>query len=169
MRGGELAVEAGIINLEIERIYKVVIERMIDIRKNTFKLNETDYKEMLGLFFNNNHSGFLILNDGKVVREPRAPKVVGRIEVHTGLQYISAEALEKYMNAPGMQVSMAAAEKAWAKDSILVKHADEKFTCRKRLTTGWGAGMHQNAVKCYVFKTDLPEDFFDDARSEETD
>ena len=167
--GGELAVEAGIVSLDIERIFKVVIERMIDLRKNTFKLNETDYKEMLGLFFNNNHSGFLILNDGKVVREPRAPKVVGRIEVHTGLQYISAEALEKYMNAPGMQVSMAAAEKAWAKDGILVKHANDKYTDRKRLTTGWGAGMHQNAVKCYVFKTDLPEDFFDDARSEETD
>jgi hypothetical protein len=167
--GGELAVEANIVVLDIERIYKVVIQRMIDIRKNTFKLNETDYKELLGLFFNNHHSGFLILNEGKVVREPKAPKVVGRIEVHTGLQYISAEALEKYMNAPGMQVSMAAAEKAWLKDGILVKHPDDKVTCRKRLTTGWGVGTHQNAIKCYAFKTDLPEDFFDDSRPEETD
>jgi len=167
--GGEIAVEAGIINLDLKRIFTVVMERMVEIRKHTFKLNETDYKELLGHFFNNNHGGFLILNDSKVVKEPKAPKVVGRIEVHTGLQYISAEALEKFMSAPGMQVSMTAAEKAWFKDGVLVKGGDDKFTVRRRLTTGWGAGMHQNAVKCYVFKTDLPEDFFDDARSEETD
>lgn len=167
--GGELAVEAGIVSLDLERIYKAVIERMIDIRKNTFKLNDTDYKQLLGQFFNHNYNGFLTLDDGRVITEPRGPRIVGRIEIHTGLQYIASSAIEDFLSAPGMQVSMSAAEKAWLKAGLLVEQPDGKLTKKQRLTTGWKQGTHQNAVKVYVFKTELPEDFFDEPRPEETD
>lgn len=167
--GGELAVEAGIIQLDLYRIFDVVIKTMLDIRKNVFKINEIDYKALIGDFFNNNVNNFLALNDGKVVIEPRGQKVVGRIEVHSGVQYIAASALESYLSAPGMQVSVAAAEKAWRKAGILVVHEGDKLTKKQRLTTGWKQGTHQNAVKCYAFKTELPEDFFDESRSETTD
>jgi hypothetical protein len=161
--GGELAIEAGIINLDLERIFECVIKAMLDLKTNAFKLNETDYKQLLGLFFNNNYNGFLTLNDGKVVTEPRGPKIVGRIEIHTGLQYISTSAIEDYLSAPGMQVSVSAAEKAWLKAGLLVPQDNGKVTKKQRLTTGWKQGTHQNAVSCYVFKTELPEDFFDAA------
>ena len=167
--GGEIAVEAGIVTLDLQRIFKAVMEKMVEIRKHTFKLNDTDYKQLLGQFFNNNYNGFLTLNEGKVITEPKGPRIVGRIEIHTGLQYISTAAIESFLTAPGMQVSVSAAEKAWHKAGVLIKHENDKFTKKQRLTTGWKQGTHQNAVACYVFKTELPEDFFNEPRSEETD
>jgi hypothetical protein len=167
--GGEFAMQAGIIQLDLDRIFKAVVKAMLEIRKNVFRINEVDYKSLLGDFFNNNVNGFLALNDGKVVMEPRGPKVVGRIEIHSGVQYIAASAIENYLSAPGMQISVAAAEKEWKKAGVLVVHDGDKLTKKQRLTTGWKQGTHQNAVKCYAFKTELPEDFFDGDRPETTD
>jgi hypothetical protein len=167
--GGEFAMQAGIIQLDLDRIFKAVVKAMLEIRKNVFRINEVDYKSLLGDFFNNNVNGFLALNDGKVVMEPRGPKVVGRIEIHSGVQYIAASAIENYLSAPGMQISVAAAEKEWKKTGVLVVHDGDKLTKKQRLTTGWKQGTHQNAVKCYAFKTELPEDFFDGDRPETTD
>jgi len=134
-----------------------------------FSVSTRSIKSLLGDFFNNNVNGFLALNDGKVVMEPRGPKVVGRIEIHSGVQYIAASAIENYLSAPGMQISVAAAEKEWKKAGVLVVHDGDKLTKKQRLTTGWKQGTHQNAVKCYAFKTELPEDFFDGDRPETTD
>jgi hypothetical protein len=152
--GGQLAVEAGIINIDIERVYKVVIKTMVDIKKQVFTLNETDYKGLVADFFNKYHTGFLIFNDARVISEPRTA-IVGRIEVHTGLQYVSKTEFQKYLAQPGLQISAVAAEKAWTKQGIL------KEVRRQRLTTGWKQGTHQSAVSCYVFNTDLPDDFYD--------
>jgi hypothetical protein len=96
----------------------------------------------------------LIFNDARVISEPRTA-IVGRIEVHTGLQYVSKTEFQKYLAQPGLQISAVAAEKAWTKQGIL------KEVRRQRLTTGWKQGTHQSAVSCYVFNTDLPDDFYD--------
>ena len=166
--GGELAIEAGIVDLDLERIFKAVTQEMVRIRRTKFKINDIDYKQLVGDFYNKNHTGYLILNDGHLVSEPRS-EIVGRVEVHTGLQYISATAMNKYLASPGMQISVSAAEKQWAKLGILVEHPNGKYTKKQRLSTGWKQGTHTPPVACYVFKTDLPEDFFDDSRSEKTD
>ena len=99
--------------------------------------------------------GFLIFNESQVVNEPRSA-VVGRIEVHNSVQYISKTEFQKYLASPGLQISSTAAEKAWLKNGIL------KEIKRQGLTTGWKVGTHQSAVACYVFNTEgLPEDYLD--------
>ena len=152
--GGELAVQAGIVQLDLDRIYKVVINTMIEIKKKVFTLNETDYKSLIADFFNKYHTGFLIFNEEKLVSEARS-SIVGRIEVDTGLQYISRTEMQRYLAQPGLQISATAAEKAWTKQGIL------KEVKKRRLTTGWKQGTNMSAISCYVFNTDLPEDFYD--------
>lgn len=156
--GGELAAEAGIISYDLERIYETVIKTMIAMRKQVFNLNEADYRALLGEFYNRFHTGFIIFDDSKVISEPKANSIVGRIDTHTGLMYISKTAIGQYLAAPGLQVSIATAEKKWEKEGILM--GIEK----KRLTTGWKTGVHNNPVSCYIIKDipELPKDFFDD-------
>lgn len=153
--GGQIAVEAGIIDLDLNRIYRVVIKTMNEMKKQVFNLNDMDYKSLIANFFNKYHTGFLIFNESQVVNEPRSA-IVGRIEVHNSVQYISRTEFQNYLASPGIQISSSAAEKAWLKHGIL------KEIKRQRLTTGWKAGTHQSAVSCYVFNTEgLPEDYLD--------
>ena len=164
--GGEIACEAGIIQLDLERIWNTNIKFLTESRKNVFKLNETDYKALITDFYYKNHSGFLRFDNDKCLTDNVYGTIVGRIEVHTGLQYISSDALGRYLASPGIQVSTSAAEKAWEKLGILVRHADGKVTKKRRLTTGWKTGSAaQSGIACYVFKTDLPDEVVDDGKT----
>jgi len=125
------------------------------MKKGVFNLNDVDYKSLIADFFNKYHTGYLIFNDSQLINEPRSA-IVGRIEVHNSVQYISKTEFQKYLATPGIQISSSAAEKAWLKSGIL------KEIKRQRLTTGWKAGTHQSAVSCYVFNTEgLPDDLLD--------
>jgi hypothetical protein len=158
--GGEMAVEAGIVDLDISRIYRVVMRTMNDMKKQVFNLNDMDYKSLIADFFNKYHTGFLIFDESRVVNDPRSA-IVGRIEVHNSVQYISKTEFQKYLATPGIQISSSAAEKAWLKSGVL------KEVRRQRLTTGWKVGTHQSAVSCYVFNTEgLPEDYLDKSSSD---
>ena len=158
--GGELAVEAGIVDLDLNRIYRVVMRTMNEMKKQVFNLNDMDYKSLIADFFNKYHTGFLIFNESQVINEPRSA-IVGRIEVHNSVQYISKTEFQKYLASPGLQISSTAAERAWLKNGIL------KEIKKQRLTTGWKQGTHQAAVSCYVFNTEgLPEDYLDKPSSD---
>jgi len=154
--GGEIANAAGIIDLDLDRIFNVVMEEMNKSRRTIFSLNSTDYKELVSLFFNNNHKNYLIFNEDKVIAEPYGNAIVGRIEADTNTHYVSKTEMRKFLAQPGLQVSARAAEEEWRKIGVLV---DVK---KQRLTTGWKQGTHMSAVSCYVFKSDLPANFFDD-------
>jgi hypothetical protein len=158
--GGELAVEAGIVDLDLNRIYRVVMRTMNEMKKQVFNLNDMDYKSLIADFFNKYHTGFLIFNESQVINEPRSA-IVGRIEVHNSVQYISKTEFQKYLASPGLQISSTAAERAWLKNGVL------KEIKKQRLTTGWKQGTHQAAVACYVFNTEgLPEDYLDKPSSD---
>ena len=143
--GGELANEAGIVSYDIERIFRAMMVEVMQLKDNTVKLNQIDYKSMLADFINAHHSGFLILDSDRVVSEPRM-ELVGRIEVHNGLQIIAKKAIREYL-AP-MQVSANEFEKAMKRDGMLV----ESKKCR--ISTGWKAGLTTPPVASYVFKSD---------------
>jgi hypothetical protein len=149
---GQLANEAGIVNYDLDRIYRAVLLEAIQLRDKTAKLNTTDYKVLVAEFINKYHTGFLILNDDRVVGEPRTA-LIGRIEVHNQSQYISKTEFKKYLAV--LQISAREFEFAVEKEGILVDPA------RKiRLTSGWKAGMNTPAIYTYHFKTDIPEGLF---------
>lgn len=150
--GGELAIEAGIIDLDLNRIYDAVIMEIIQLRDGTVKINTTDYKALITEFLYQNWSGMLVLSEpNKVVQEPMAGRpLIARCEKHTNMQYISKTEFKKYL--AHKQVSTREFEKALEKDGIMTEIK------KHRLSTGWGNGFHAHPIAVYAFRNELPED-----------
>jgi len=152
--GGEMAVEAGIIDIDIERVYHRVVNEIILIRENTGRLNDIDYKELISEFVHRNLRGMLVLSGEKVLCEPSNNLMI-RIDIADGILYISKTAMREYLAEK--QVSTREFEFNLRKERVLVTDKSVK----KRLSTGWRAGMHTPAVSVYGF-AHMPEDIFDD-------
>jgi hypothetical protein len=150
LAGAELANEAGITNFDLHRVYRAVVQEMQAIRDDTVKINYIDYKALIGEFINKYHSGFLILNEDRVMSEPRTG-LVGRIEIHNQMQYISKTEFKKYLSE--LQVSMREFEFALKNEGVMFC-AGKKH----RLTSGWKAGMHTAPIMVYGFKSEIPEE-----------
>jgi hypothetical protein len=144
--GGELAAEGDIIHYDLERIYNALMVEVMQLRDSTVKLNQIDYKSLLSDFVHEYHSGFLVLDNDRVVSEPRNTALVGRIEVHNSVQYISKKEFKSFLAK--LQISAAEFEKAMKRDGLLV----ESKKCR--LSTGWKEGMITPPIAVYAFKAD---------------
>ena len=150
---GEYLNEMGIIKLDLERIYTQIVKDMIDIKNNTVKINHLDHKELLGEFVNQYHAGILVLNDGKVVSEPRM-SLVGRAEVHNEMMYVSKTAFKTYLAE--RNVSTQEFEFAMNRDKILA------YNGKQRLSSGWKAGISSPPIHVYGFKSEFPEELLRD-------
>jgi len=147
---GELANEAGILNYDLDRIYNKVISEIIQIRDRTVKLNDTDYKALVSQFYDKHHSGFLIMNEDRVVVEPRSA-LVGRIVIEDRFIYISCTEFKKYLAE--LQVSAREFERAVEQEGILI--GKEK----SRLTTGWRSNIgNPSPIAVYKFRTEIPKE-----------
>lgn len=149
--GGDLAKEAGLIDLDLERIFVRVVREMIELSAKK-KLNNTDFKGLLNEFVNRNVAGFLVLQEGRVVTTPRQP-LIGRSEIHNQLRYVSKTALRKYLAE--VQVSTREFEFALKQAKVLV------YDGKKRLGTGWADGADVGAVAAYGFASEIPEEVLD--------
>lgn len=147
---GELANEAGILEYDLDRIYNKVISEIIQIRDRTVKLNDTDYKALVSQFYDKHHSGFLIMNEDRVVVEPRSA-LVGRIVIEDRFIYISCTEFKKYLAE--LQVSAREFERAVEQEGILI--GKEK----SRLTTGWRSNIgNPSPIAVYKFRTEIPKE-----------
>jgi hypothetical protein len=152
--GGQIAKEGGIITLDLDRVFHHVVGEMIKIRDKTVKFSVTDYKALIGEFINQYHSGLLVLNDGKVVVEPRNA-LVGRVEVHNQISYVSKTAFKAFLAEK--HISSNEFEHALTGLNILVE-------CNKqRLSTGWRAGMSTPPIAVYGFKSEIPQELLNNA------
>ncbi len=150
--GGELAVEAGIVELDLERIFNAVILEIIQLKDDTVKINKTDYPALVTEFLLNNWAGMLVLDDNnRVVQEPMYGRpLIARSEITDSMQYISKNEFKKFLVEK--QVSSREFEKAMEQHG-LIKKID-----RHRLSTGWNKGIHANAVAVYAIKAKLPDE-----------
>jgi hypothetical protein len=146
--GGDLAKEAGLIDLDLERIFNRVVREMIEISAKK-KLNNTDFKGLLNEFVNRNVAGFLVVNDGRTVSMPRQP-LIGRSEIHNQMRYVSKTALRKYLAE--VQVSSREFEFALREAKVLT------YDGKKRLGTGWADGADIGPVAVYGFTNEIPEE-----------
>lgn len=151
MTAGEVARDAGIVSYDLDRIYNVMMHELISIRDRTVKVNRKDYKAVVGEFMLKHHAGALILNDGKVVAEPRLAFVM-RIVVDEEMCYVSKTEFKKFLAEK--QIGSRAFEKALEAENMLA------FNGRQRLSTGWRAGMNTPPIAVYGFKADIPEEIF---------
>lgn len=151
--GGELAIEAGIIQLDIERVFRAIILEIIQLKEDTVKLNNTDYPALITEFFLDHWAGVLVLEEpGKVIQAPSLGKpVVARSEIYNSTHYISKSAFKKLCLAP-KQISSKEFEEAMKSHGLVVD--------RERITnnSGWGKGLYNNAIGVYVIRAKLPEE-----------
>lgn len=154
--GGEIGNEAGIINFDLERIFKAVVFEIIQIRDKVVKINKIDYDSLLGDFMNKNINNTLSICDGKVIQEPRN-QLVARVSVEEHITQVSKTEFSKYLNE--RNVSMREFEIAMKEKGLLL---DSKVG---RLTTGWKNAPRSTPCTLLYFKTVIPvEELFDDSQ-----
>jgi hypothetical protein len=153
--GAEIAIEADIMNLNIERIYDKVILETIKVRDSTQKHQITDYEGLITEFLNDQwRRGTLIFDEGRVINEPHG-ELVARVEIGSGTQYISKSKFKKFLSEKS--VGSAEFEKALEKSSVKLESK------KMRLSTGWKAGMNTPPIHVYAFQYDIPKEMLDDS------
>jgi hypothetical protein len=151
--GGEIAMEAGIIDWDLERIYKDILARTIVIRDGENRVNKIDYDDILGQFQNKNLAGTLIFKLTGMIEEPRMP-LIARIEAENRMYYVSSKVMKDYLR--DLQVNTDAFLEYMKKEGKLV------FQGKKRLTDGWGGRSSTSPISLYGFKSELPSEVIDD-------
>jgi hypothetical protein len=147
---GEIVNETGMIHLDLDRIYHVVVREMIIIRDKVIKLNHTDYDVLLGEFMNKYQTGMLAIKDNKIHMEPRT-SLVGRAELNENMVYISKPEFRKFLNEK--QISSREFEFEMKEKGIL------KVTKKKKLGAGWKEAMSSHNVEVYGFETQIPDEW----------
>ena len=101
--GGEIAVEAGIVDLDLERIYIKVVGEIINVRDNIARINDIDYESILGEYINAHQTGILAMDENKVAMEPRTDLII-RAEIDEAKMYIEKRHLRDYLTKNGVSV-----------------------------------------------------------------
>lgn len=144
LTAGEICNEHGIVTIDLERVYAVIIRIMNSIRLGIGKINDVDHESLVGDFLNQNQSSILSIKNGNVVMEPRGPLII-RSVVDEDRLYISRPAFHKYL--ADNQVSRTNFSDIMTKMGALL---DEKKT---RMGAGWKDATSEVNVVCYVFDT----------------
>ena len=144
MTAGEIAINAGIVNFDLKKIYNRIVGEMVAIRDNVVKVNVIDYEALIGEFINNHQTGILAFKDSKISMEPRSPLVI-RAELDTHSIFISKPEFRKHLAEN--QVSSREFLYQMKQSGIEVKES------RKRMGTGWKDATASVNVEVYVFNT----------------
>jgi hypothetical protein len=144
MTAGDIAVGAGIVDYNLDKIYGTIVGEMINIRDNVVKVNRIDYESLIGEFINTNQTGILAIKDGKVSMEPRSALVI-RAEVDSSTIYIAKPAFRKFLSEA--QVSSREFVFQLTQAGIDVKES------KKRLGSGWKDATGAINVEAYIFDT----------------
>jgi rRNA maturation protein Rpf1 len=141
--GGEIAIEKGIIDWDLERIYQVLLTHLKDMTEGATKLNNVDYESHLGDFQLQNINGVLVVRNGLIVTEPKT-SLVARMDEDAQLYYVSTKALDEYLRK--LQLDPRAFVEHMKDKGILINKV------KKRLTDNWGGRSNTSAIHLYVFK-----------------
>ena len=153
---GEIATNANIIELDMERVYAEITRHMILIKDNVVRINRTDYQSLIGDYFNKHVNNFLVIKNGSVTMEPRG-SIVGRIVSDDGTMQVSKSDFKKFLYEQG--ISSREFEFEMRNLGVLI---DDK---KGRLTTGWKSAVQVDPAYLYWFKTELPEELIDQANA----
>mgnify|MGYP003339677415 CR=1 FL=1 len=141
---GEIAVEAGIVDYDLDRIYKKVIQELNNIKLNVVKVNNTDFSGLYTDFLYENMGCILRIGEnGKVTDEPRGP-IVGRIAMDEPTR-ISKSAFKAFLAKK--KVTPREFEKAMLATGQLLDKAG-----KGHLETGWKPTTTLGSDNLYIFK-----------------
>jgi hypothetical protein len=146
MTAGEIAVKEGIVDYDLDKVYKRTVGEMINIRDNVVKVNSIDYESLIGEFINNHQTGILAFGtDDKIAMEPRTALVI-RSEAKTGHMFISKPEFRKYL----IEKQVSTREFIFQMKQAGIEVKEQK----KRLGSGWKDATASVNVEAYVFPKD---------------
>ena len=125
---GEIAVEAGIVDLDLDRIYKKVVGEVINIKDNVARVNDIDYESILGEYINAHQTGILAVEDNKVTMEPRSDLVI-RAELDESKVFIEKKHFRDYLTNQAVSIN-----------EFIFKMKEKGYKIqdrKKRMGTGW--------------------------------
>jgi hypothetical protein len=143
---GEIAIDAGIVNYDLERIYQKVISELNNIKLNVIRVNSTDYSAILADFMYENMGNTLRIKEGKVTDEPRG-KLVARVSTDEPTR-VSKEAFKEYLHKK--KITPREFEKAMLESGDMLDKA-----AKKHLETGWKPTTTTKASNVYLFKNTM--------------
>jgi hypothetical protein len=146
MVGGEIAAEADVVHIDLERVYKRIIAEMIDIRENVVNKNEINYQSLVGEFINTNNSNTLIVTGGHATTEPKNTLVI-RLDVDKRELCLSKSIFRKWL-----MEEKNVSPKQWVHQ--MKQNGTEVTEKRKRLATNWKQGMDQFNIDAYIINID---------------
>jgi hypothetical protein len=143
MTSGEIANKAGIINIDVERVYRVIVGEMISIRDNVVKINSVNYESVLSDFINKNQTGILAFKDNKVTSEPRTALCM-RVESDLNRMWISKTEFDKYLH----EMNISTTEFLFQINALGISvKAGREVT--KRMNAGW-KDISKAATRVYL-------------------
>jgi len=142
---GEILVDAGILDYDLEHIYAKTIDTLNYMKANVSKINATDYAAVLNDFIYENMGNFLRIKEGKVTDEPKG-RLVGRVATDEPTR-ISKEAVKDYLSKKNINIREF--EKVLKEQKVLIK------VDRKHLETGWKPTTNSQASYVYIIQNDF--------------
>lgn len=149
--GGEIAVKAGIFQMDLNRVYRVAMDDMIHDRDKLGN-QDVDYVEIFNSFLNENIGKFLKMNGETVIEEPIYFKeFIGRKELHTGLIFVHRTTFHRWLSDPVRNINISQFDNDLMAKGILITPNK-----KKRLGAFWKHG-DVGTVNCYWFKMDIKD------------
>ena len=162
MTAGEIAVEAGIVQYDVDRIYRRIVGEMIAIRDNVVRINKIDYESVLSDYINKNQGGILAFKDNKIIMEPRFSAFVIRVENDAQMMWISKAEFDKYLLEIGVSRKQFIYETKQAGLDIKVGN-----NIKKRMNSGW-KDLGKSPTNVYaVNMATLSDDIVKNVKAEE--
>jgi hypothetical protein len=147
--GGEIANMSNIMDLDIERIYRFILEDLHDKHK-LLNSNKITYEDIVSEYVLTNITSLLAINDNKVSVEPRTGVVAARCEIDTNLVYLMSDPFKEYLHKK--KINVAQFEKVLAEKGILINKS-----VRKRMASGWKEATGAFNVRAYEFRMNVAD------------
>jgi hypothetical protein len=97
MTAGEIVNKAGILKIDLDRIYKFIIGEMITIRDEVVKVNDVDYESVLQDYLDANYDKILAFKDEKIFLEPFR-QISVRVDHDKDAMFISKKEFDAYLS-----------------------------------------------------------------------
>jgi hypothetical protein len=147
--GALIAKDLGIIDFDIHRVYKWIVEEL-KVMRHEIKAPSVGVTDAISEFINENRGAVLVINDevdGRTgmeqlpIQEPRLDKLFVRIEPDTKEMYINAKQFRKYCSEN--QITL--------KDVLNALQADKAYLGIKKKRISKGTKIKSGAVDCFAF------------------
>jgi hypothetical protein len=146
MTAAEIVVDAGILVIDIERIYKFIVGEMISIKDETVKINDVDYESVLANYLDSNIDKVLAFSEeGNMISEPRNQLAI-RIEHAKDYMWISKKEFDAYL----AELPISTKEFVYQMKQMGVG-VDVGAKIKQRMNAGW-VDVQKSATAVYRFK-----------------